>query len=209
MPNHLRRFITIEPESTDRIWMPKQTTLYQIKALILLSLLTSIMLFLFATFRIYQGNITLGIAELIATVFYLFSAILLHKKEKFYYLLATIFFVLSYVLLILIFLYLPSSSTPLHWIPTVLVFVFFLLGYRGGVFFLFLYLIFIVYLMLTTSVFSAIEYITWTSSLVILSIIMFFYEKVIFCGKSFLCVYYPYILIFPRHSYLKTTKNII
>ena len=164
--------------SLQKTWMPKQATLYQIKALILLSLLTSIMLFLFATFRIYQGNITLGIAELIATVFYLFSAILLHKKEKFYYLLATIFFVLSYVLLILIFLYLPNSSTPLHWIPTVLVFVFFLLGYRGGVFFLFLYLIFIVYLMLTTSVFSAIEYITWTSSLVILSIIMFFYEKV-------------------------------
>lgn len=151
---------------------------YKVMSLLIITFIIGTYIFIFGIYRISTGYIFLGTIEVIFGLFSLSAFIYLRANKNYYFLFARIFFVLVYILLILIFLFIPEQATRIHWVPAALVFIFFLLDYKGGILFLGLYILFIVYLIFTGHPYSAIEYTTWISSLSAIAIVMYYYEKV-------------------------------
>jgi signal transduction histidine kinase len=151
---------------------------YKVMSLLIMSFLIGIMIFCFSIYRFTQGLYVLASMEFAFAAFLFIAFVSLRKNKNYYTLFAKIFFVFVYVLLILIFLYTPQNATRFHWIPVTLVLIFFLLDTKGGLLFLFLYLLFIFYLILTDYPYTTVEYITWITSFSALGLVMYFYEKI-------------------------------
>ena len=162
---------------------------YKVTALLIISLIIGTYIVGFAFYRIAQHNLIAGGFELVFGLFLLTAFILLRKNKKYYKPLSKIFFVFSFIVLIILFYFIPDETTRIHWVPVTLVLVFFLLDYKGGILFLTLYIAFILFLMLTHHSYTTVEYVTWISSLSALALIMYYYEKVKEREKSSLINY--------------------
>jgi len=179
---------------------------YKVTALLIISLIIGTYIVCFALYRITQHNYIAGGFELIFGFFLLTAFVILRKNKQYYMLLSKIFFVFSFIVLIILFFYIPDETTRIHWVPVTLVLVFFLLDYKGGIFFLALYIMFILYLMVTHDGYTRVEYITWISSLSALALIMYYYEKVKDREKSSL-INYASALYDEVQKHTKTLKN--
>lgn len=170
----MKNFFIPQGNFTPEEWMLR----YKVMSLLIIAFTIGVYIFGFGIYRILHDNILLGIVELIFSVFLLTAFLYLRANKSYYEIFAKIFFVLVYILLIVLFIFIPEQATRIHWVPSALVFIFFLLDYKGGIFFLGLYLLFIVYLIFTGFNYSVIEYTTWISSLLSIAIVMYYYEKV-------------------------------
>ncbi len=181
----MKNFFTPQGNFSSQEWMLR----YKVMSLLIISFIIGVYISLFGIYRILHQNTLLGIVELFFGLFLLIAFLYLRANKKYYELFAKIFFLFVYILLILLFIFIPEQATRIHWVPATLVFIFFLLDYKGGILFLGLYLLFIVYLILTGYNYSFIEYTTWISSLFSIAIVMYYYEKVKEKEKSSLLNY--------------------
>ncbi len=179
---------------------------YKVTALLIISLIIGTYIVCFALYRITQHNLVAGGFELIFGLFLLTAFFLLRKNKTYYMLLSKIFFVFAFIVLIVLFFYIPDETTRIHWVPVTLVLVFFLLDYKGGILFLILYILFILFLMVTHHSYTTIEYVTWISSLSALALIMYYYEKVKEREKSSL-INYASALYDEVQKHTKTLKK--
>jgi len=151
---------------------------YKITALLILSLTVGCYILFFGAYRIFGGRYIVGASEITLGCFFLVSFILLRKDIQHYQVIARSFFVIAYVLMVILTLYIPDERTHILWVPAILVLIFFLLDYRGGILFLVSYILFVLYLAVAGYDYTVTEYITWIVSLVATSLVMFYYEKI-------------------------------
>ncbi len=151
---------------------------YKITVLRIISLIIGIFIAGFAIYRLTHESSVAGSLDLAFGLFLLGAFILLQKNSNYYFLISKIFFVFSFVTLIMLFYFLPEQIIATYWVPVTLVLVFFLFDYKGGLLFLCLYITFIIYLCFTQDAYSMIEYIAWIASLSALGLVMYYYEKV-------------------------------
>ena len=170
----LRYFFTPKDNFLEDEWILK----YKVKALLIISFSVGIGIIIFGFYRLYHEYIIVGASQIFFGIFLLVGFVILRNKKRYYTTLAMIFFILAFMLLMLIFFYVPQNSARILWMVALLVFVFFLLDKRGGMFFLFLFLFFLAYLILIDYPYSIIEFITFFSTILTTSLILFAYEKV-------------------------------
>jgi len=151
---------------------------YKITALLILSLTVGIYITLFGTYRIWGGRMIVGSAEITLGIFFLISFFVLRREIGYYQTLARIFFTLGYLLMVILTLYIPEERTHILWVPAIMVLIFFLLDYKGGILFLVSYILFVLYLAIAGYDYTVTEYITWIFSLIATSVVMYYYEKV-------------------------------
>ncbi len=151
---------------------------YKVTALLVLSLSVGVYISLFGIYRIWGGRTIVGGAELGLGIFFLLSYQVLRKRKEYYPLLAKIFFLFGYLLMVILTLYIPEERTHILWVPAILVFIFFLLDYKGGLLYLVAYIAFVLYLAVAGYDYTPTEYITWIFSLIATSVVMYYYEKI-------------------------------
>ncbi len=151
---------------------------YKVRALLIISFCVGVGIILFGFYRISLDNKIAGISQIFFGVILLFGFFILRNEKKYYRILAMIFFILAFILLVIIFFFVPQNSARILWMVALLVFVFFLLDKSGGVLFLSLFLLFMFYLIFTDYPYSVIEFITFFSTILTTSLILFAYEKV-------------------------------
>ncbi len=151
---------------------------YKVTALLVLSLSVGVYISLFGIYRIWGGRTIVGGAELGLGIFFLLSYLVLRKRKEYYPLLAKIFFLFGYLLMIILTLYIPEERTHILWVPAILVFIFFLLDYKGGLLYLVAYIAFVLYLAVAGYDYTPTEYITWIFSLIATSVVMYYYETI-------------------------------
>ncbi len=187
----LKHFFTPKDNFNEDEWIFK----YKVRALLIISFCVGVGIILFGFYRISLDNQIVGISQICFGVILLFGFSILRNKKEYYLLLAMTFFILAFILLIIIFFFVPQNSARILWMVALLVFVFFLLDKRGGILFLSLFLLFIFYLIFIDYPYSVIEFITFFSTILTTSLILFAYEKVKIKEKERLL------------SYNKTLKN--
>lgn len=131
----------------------------------------------FAIYRLSTDNIIVGIMELIVGFVFAMAFIVLRKDISYYYLFSKLFFILLYFFMVILFLYVPNEMTSMLWTPAALVIVFFLHDYKGGILFLFLFILFILIIFFLGTHHKSIDLINWVASLSAIAWVMYFYEK--------------------------------
>ena len=162
---------------------------YKITALLIISLTIGIYITLFGLYRIWGGRMIVGISEITLGVFFLVAFIMLRRHIHYYQFIAKTFFIIAYILMIILTLYIPDERTHILWVPAILVLIFFLLDYKGGILFLTGYILFVLYLAIAGYSYTLTEYITWIISLVATSLVMYYYEKIKMIESSLLQEY--------------------
>ncbi len=151
---------------------------YKITALLIISLTIGIYITLFGLYRIWGGRTIVGISEITLGIFFLVAFFMLRRHIRYYPFIAKAFFVIAYILMVILTLYIPDERTHILWVPAILVLIFFLLDYKGGMLFLIGYILFVLYLAIAGYAYTVTEYITWIISLVATSLVMYYYEKI-------------------------------
>ena len=169
----LKHFFTPKDSFSEDEWIFR----YKVRALLIISFCVGIGIIFFGFYRISLSNEIVGISQVCFGVILLFGFSILRNKKEYYRFLAMIFFILAFMLLVIIFFFVPQNSARILWMVALLVFVFFLLDKSGGVLFLSLFLLFMFYLIFIDYPYSVIEFITFFSTILTTSLILFTYEK--------------------------------
>ncbi len=170
----LKYFFTPKDSFSEDEWIFR----YKVGALLIISFCVGVGITLFGFYRVSSGHEVVGVSQICFGVILLFGFSVLRNKKEYYRSLAMIFFILAFILLVVIFFFVPQNSARILWMVALLVFVFFLLDKRGGILFLSLFLLFIFYLILIDYPYSIIEFITFFSTILTTSLILFSYEKI-------------------------------
>jgi len=169
----LKSFFTPQGDFSSQEWVLH----YKVISILVMSFVIGTYSTLFGIYRIYEGNIVIGVVELFMGLVYAISFISLRKNITHYLLFSRIFFVLLYLMMIILFLYVPNEVSSMLWTSAALIIIFFLLDYKGGILFLTLFILFILYLLLYNDNYKTVDYINWIASLSAVSWVMYFYEK--------------------------------
>jgi len=151
---------------------------HQIFTLLVISFFLGTGIFLFALYRIAEGNLVAGIAQIVFSCFLLGGFVLLRKNKRIYAGYSIIFFLLFFLYIHIVFFFVPQNHLNILWIVSAPVLIFFFLDKKGGLLIFVLLLGFIVYLLLTGYPYSVAEYITLFAVLATTTLIMYAYEKV-------------------------------
>ena len=151
---------------------------HQIFTLLVISFFLGIGIFLFALYRISQGNFVAGIAQIVFSFFLLGGFVLLRQNKRIYAGYSIIFFLLFFLYIHIVFFFVPQNHLNILWIVSAPVLIFFFLDKKGGLLIFVLLLGFIGYLLLTGYPYSVAEYITLFAVLATTTLIMYAYEKV-------------------------------
>lgn len=169
----LKKFFTPQREFAPHEWQLH----YKVISMLVMSFVIGVYTTLFGIYRIYEGNTIVGSMELFMGCIFVISFISLRANIKHYMFFAKVFFVLLYLLMIVLFIYVPGEVTSMLWTSAALIIIFFLLDYKGGILFFSLFVLFVISLMFFDDSYKMTDYINWIASLGAVSWVMYFYEQ--------------------------------
>lgn len=170
----LKKFFTPKREFASHEWQLH----YKVISILVMSFVIGTYTTLFGIYRIYIGNTIVGSLELLMGIIYIISFVSLRANIKHYLFFAKVFFVLLYMLMLVLFIYVPEEVTSMLWTSAALIIIFFILDYKGGILFFSFFVLFIVFLIFFDDSYKITDYINWIASLGAVSWVMYFYEKV-------------------------------
>ncbi len=151
---------------------------HQIFALLMISFFFGLGVLCFAPVRILQGNLVVGISQLLLGLFMLSGFFLLRKNKTFYARYALTFMILFFLYTWLIFFKVPQNHLNILWVIAAPILIFFFLNRKGGMVMFVLVTLFIIYLMLSGYPYTLAEYITLIGAFLITTFVMYIYERV-------------------------------
>ena len=185
----------------EREWILK----YQIFAILIISFFFGLGVLVFSFFRIREGNLVVGISQLILGLYLITGFFRLKYDKSFYYLYSIGFMILFFTYTAIIFFFVPQNHLNILWVISSPILIFFFLNRRAGVIMFITVLLFIFYLILTDYSYTVAEYVTLIAAFFITTFVMYTYEKVKEAEKSRLLLYNRRL----KHSVEIKTKDLI
>ena len=182
---YIKKLFTTKDTFTETEWILR----HQIFAMLVVSFVLGIGIFLFASYRVTHDNVTAGMAQFVFSFFLLFGFIKLRKDKTFYPRYSMIFFLLFFIYIHIVFFFVPQNHLNILWIVASPVLIFFFLDKKGGLIIFVLLLMFILYLLSISYPYTVAEYITLFAALSTTTLIMYAYEKVKEAERSRLLSY--------------------
>ena len=151
---------------------------HQIFALLVISLFFGIGVLIFSFFRLYEGNLIVGISQFLLAVFLLTLFFRLKNDKSYYYYYSNWFMILFFTYTTIIFFNVPQNELNIMWIISLPILIFFFLNRKRGIVMFFFVFIFILYLVATDYPYTIAEYVTLIAAFLVSSFVMYTYENV-------------------------------
>ncbi len=150
---------------------------HKVVAMLYLSFIGGIGVFIFSIYRYMQGNTVVGVVQFIFALFLFYGFYRLKRDKNFYNIYSIIIFIMFFIYIHVIFFYVPENSLNILWIISAPVLIFFFLDRDIGTLFLILLVGFILYLIYVEYPYTVPEYITLFFVLITTALVMYRYEK--------------------------------
>jgi signal transduction histidine kinase len=179
------QFCSSSESFEEREWILKR----QIFAILIISFFFGFGVLVFSFFRLREGNMIVGISQLILGIYLLFGFFRLKYDKAYYQLYSVGFMVLFFTYTAIIFFYVPQNHLNILWVISAPILIFFFLNRSGGIIIFISVFLFILYLMLSGYPYTVAEYVTLLAAFFITTFVMYTYEIVKEAEKSRLLIY--------------------
>lgn len=162
---------------------------YQISAILLISFFFGLGVLIFSFLRIKEGNLIVGISQLLLGTYLLVGFFRLKQEKDFYLTYSIGFMLFFFVYTAIIFFYVPQNHLNILWVISAPILIFFFLNRSAGVIMFASVFLFILYLVLSSYPYTVAEYVTLTAAFLITTYVMYTYEAVKEAEKKRLLLY--------------------
>lgn len=181
----MKQFFSSSDSFDDAEWILK----YQISAILLISFFFGLGVLLFSFFRIKEGNLIVGISQLLLGIYLLAGFFRLRKEKDFYPTYSIGFMLFFFTYTAIIFFYVPQNHLNILWVISAPILIFFFLNRSAGVMMFGAVFLFILYLLLSGYAYTVAEYVTLIAAFLITTFVMHTYEAVKEAEKKRLLLY--------------------
>ncbi len=151
---------------------------HQIFAILIISFFFGLGVLAFSLFRIKEGNLIVGISQLLLGIFLLGGFFRLRHDKGLYQAYSIWFMILFFSYTAVIFFYVPQNHLNILWVISAPILIFFFLNRTGGTIMFVMVCFFIFYLLVTGYPYTLAEYITLIAAFLITTFVMYTYEQV-------------------------------
>ncbi len=180
-----KQFFSSSESFDESEWILK----YQIFAILIISFFFGLGVLVFSFFRIREGNLIVGISQLLLGLYLIAGFFKLKHDKSFYYLYSIGFMLFFFTYTAIIFFYVPQNHLNILWVISAPILIFFFLNRSAGVIMFVAVALFIFYLVLSGYPYSIAEYVTLLAAFLITTFVMYTYETVKEAEKTRLTLY--------------------
>jgi len=162
---------------------------YQIFAILIISFFFGSGILIFSFFRLGEGNLIVGMSQLLLGLFMLFGFFILRSDKTYYHVYSILFMLFFFTYTAIIFFYVPQNHLNILWLIAAPILIFFFVNRSGGVIMFMMVLLFILYLIAIQYPYTIAEYVTLIAAFLITTFVMYTYEKVKDAEKRRLILY--------------------
>lgn len=181
----IKSFFLSNNSFTSTEWLLK----HQIYALLIISFFFALGLLPFSFVRMQEGNIIVGVSQLLLSIFLLHGFFKLKSNKTYYQTYSILYMGFFFLYSAIIFFYVPQNKLNILWVISAPILIFFFLNKRGGMVMFIWVFLFIMYLILSRYHYSIAEFTTLISAFLITTFVMYVYEHVKDAEQERLMVY--------------------